>query len=108
MPVPILSISSNKINGLALPASLNAFTILPGIAPTYVLLWPLISDSSVTPPNEILTYFLLSASAIECAILVLPVPGGPTKHIIGLTFFAIVNCLTAKNSNIRSFTFFNS
>ena len=45
----------------------------------------LISASSLTPPKEILTYFLLRAFAIEWAIDVLPTPGGPTKQIIGLS-----------------------
>lgn len=57
--------------------------ILPGIAPTYVLLCPRISASSFTPPRHIRTYSLLSDCATERAILVFPVPGGPTRQIIG-------------------------
>ena len=101
---PNLSISSSKIRGLAVFACLIAVAILPGIAPTYVFLCPLISDSSVTPPKHIRTYFLFNASAIERAIDVLPVPGGPTKQTIGLSPLSFVKTLTDRNSSILSFT----
>jgi hypothetical protein len=78
--------------------------ILPGIEAIYVLLCPLISDSSLTPPNEILISGLFNDFAIELANDVLPVPGGPTKARIvpfDLGFF----CLTARYSIILSFGF---
>lgn len=55
----------------------------PGILPTYVLRWPLISASSLTPPKDILTNFLSKAAAIPDANDVFPTPGGPTRHRIG-------------------------
>ena len=51
--------------------------ILPGIAPIYVFLCPLISDSSLRPPSDILTYSLPKALAIDLPSDVLPTPGGP-------------------------------
>ena len=57
--------------------------IFPGIDPMYVLLCPLISDSSLTPPSDILTYFLLVARAIDSPNDVFPTPGGPTRHKTG-------------------------
>ena len=56
---------------------------LPGSDPRYVLLWPLISASSLTPPRLILTNFLSSDLAIDFASEVLPTPGGPTRQRIG-------------------------
>ncbi len=56
--------------------------ILPGSAPTYVRLCPLISASSLIPPKEIFTNFLPNARAIDLPNEVLPTPGGPTKHKI--------------------------
>lgn len=57
--VPTLSISSSKITGLLVPQRFKAYLEIteiktPGNAPIYVLLCPLISASSLTPPNEIL------------------------------------------------------
>jgi len=49
----------------------------------YVLLCPLISASSLTPPRDMRTNFLPRAEAIEDANDVFPTPGGPTKHNIG-------------------------
>ena len=104
IPLPILSISSIKNNGFILLALIIDEIILPGIAPTYVFLCPVISFSSETPPTEILTKFLLSALAIEYAKDVLPTPGGPTKHIIGLVS-ELVNFLTEIYSRILSLIF---
>ncbi|MPM63128.1 hypothetical protein SDC9_110008 [bioreactor metagenome] len=93
------------MRGFTVPACFIAFIILPGIALTYVFLCPLISASSLTPPRDILTYFLLSAFAIDLAIDVLPTPGGPTKQRI-VEFVSSVFILTARYSVIRSLTFF--
>ena len=79
----ILSISSIKKTGFLDSHFLNALIILPGLAPIYVLLWPIISAGSFTPPTEILANFLLVAIAIDFASDVLPTPGGPTRQIIG-------------------------
>ena len=35
--------------------------------------------TSCSPPKEILQNFLPKQSAIDCAMLVLPTPGGPTR-----------------------------
>jgi len=51
--------------------------------PTYVLLCPLISASSLTPPRDMRTNFLPKEAAIEDAKDVFPTPGGPTKHNTG-------------------------
>ena len=56
--------------------------IRPGIAPIYVRRCPRISASSRIPPSETLTYLRSSAFAMLAPILVLPVPGAPTKHRI--------------------------
>jgi len=72
----------------------------------YVLLWPIISASSFTPPTDILTKFLLVASAIDLARVVLPTPGGPDKQIMGDVKFLLI-CFTAKYSIILSFTLSN-
>src|SRR5690625_399760 len=79
----ILSISSNRNTGLIVFALFMPWIILPGIAPIYVRRCPLISASSRTPPNEILTKFLLIALEIDLAKDVFPTPGGPTRQIIG-------------------------
>jgi len=71
----------------------------------YVLLLPIISDESLSPPTDILTYFLFIALAILLQRVVLPTPGGPTKHITELfVFFVLV--LKAKYSIILSLTSF--
>ncbi|KYN02032.1 hypothetical protein ALC62_07146 [Cyphomyrmex costatus] len=44
---------------------------LPGMAPTYVLLCPLISATSVIPPTLNLKYSLFKARAIDLAIEIL-------------------------------------
>lgn len=100
----ILSISSNNITGFATLTLKRVYIIVPGIDPMYVLLWPLISASSLTPPKAILANFLPRASAIDFPNEVFPTPGGPYKHIIDplLLFF---NCLTARNSTILFLTF---
>ena len=55
----------------------------PGMLPMYVLLCPLISASSLTPPSDMRTNFLPKAAAIDDAKDVFPTPGGPTKHKTG-------------------------
>ncbi len=77
--------------------------IVPGIAPMYVRRWPLISDSSRTPPTEIRTNSRPSVRAIDCPSEVLPTPGGPTKQRIEpeTSFFSFA---TASDSMIRSLT----
>ncbi len=57
--------------------------ILPGSAPMYVRRWPRISASSRTPPSDRRTNLRPVARAMLLARLVLPTPGGPTKHRIG-------------------------
>ena len=79
-------------------------TILPGIAPIYVFLCPLTSDSSWIPPKDILTNSLPKASAIDLPSEVLPTPGAPTKQMIG-DFISPFNFRTAKYSKILFFTF---
>ena len=49
----------------------------------YVRRWPLISASSDTPPRLTRSNFLSRHAAIDLAIDVLPVPGGPTSSRIG-------------------------
>ena len=51
--------------------------------PIYVLLCPLISASSLTPPKETLVNFLPVALAIDSPKEVFPTPGGQTKHKTG-------------------------
>ena len=89
------------MRGLLTPAFLSPSIILPGIAPIYVFLCPLISASSLTPPRQILTYSLPSAFATDLAIDVLPVPGGPARHMTG-AFPPPVMFLTASDSRILS------
>ncbi|GAG67966.1 unnamed protein product, partial [marine sediment metagenome] len=60
-----------------------------------VLLCPLISASSLIPPNDILINFLFNALAIDWPNEVFPVPGGPIKQrIVPLAF--PLSFLTAK------------
>ena len=73
------------------------------MAPIYVFLCPLISDSSRKPPREIRTYSLPKASAIDRPIEVFPTPGGPVKQIIG-DFMSFRNFKTAKCSIILFLT----
>ena len=49
----------------------------------YIYLCPLISDWSLIPPSDSLQNFLPIVWAIDLPILVLPTPGGPTRHNIG-------------------------
>ena len=102
----ILSISSRTNTGFVFPAFFIPLIIRPGRAPRYVLLCPLISDSSFTPPRLTLTYGLSSAAAILFPRLVFPVPGGPTNSRIDpcLSFFIL---RTVKCCIILVFTFFN-
>lgn len=48
----------------------------------YVFLCPLRKDESPSPPIATLAYFLFNALAIDYPKLVLPTPGGPTRHNI--------------------------
>ena len=90
--------------GLLLPAFCMFLMMRPGMAPIYVRLCPRISDSSCRPPNDMRTYFLPMALAMLLPRLVLPTPGGPYRQRIGL-FMSPRSDLTAKCSNMRSFTF---
>ena len=101
-----LSISSKTKTGFEDVAFFIDFIILPGIAPIYVFLCPLISASSLKPPNDTLSYFLPKASAIDLPNDVFPTPGGPYKHKIG-DFISPLNFKTARCSIILSFTFSN-
>lgn len=82
----------------------NTWIILPGIAPMYVRLCPLISASSLTPPTDTRWKGRCSTFAIELARLVLPVPGGPTKHRMGARASGPRNLRTARYCTMRSFT----
>ena len=91
-PRPSLSTSSISISGFSVCTFFKLCITLPGIAPTYVLLCPFISATSVIPPTLNLKYYqththchccisllysltsLFNARAIERAILVLPAP----------------------------------
>nr|WP_318033329.1 hypothetical protein [Mycoplasmopsis cynos] len=108
----ILSISSSKTTGLETSAFKIPLIILPGIAPTYVLLCPRISLSSWTPPSEILINFLFKASATVFDKDVFPVPGGPTKQMIGtllkvsLLWIPSLNKLRSTSFSLSSSSFF--
>ena len=104
--LPTLSISSKTNTGLEEPTFFRLLINFPGIAPIYVFLCPLISDSSWSPPKDILTYFLPIASAIDFPNEVLPTPGGPYKHKIG-DFISPLSFNTDKYSIILSLTFSN-
>ena len=60
----------------------------------YVFLWPRSSAGSFSPPKLILTNFLFRLFAMLSAKVVLPTPGGPTKHIIGLLLSLLVSTAT--------------
>ena len=92
------------------PACFIPAIIRPGIAPTYVRRWPRISASSRTPPRLICTNLRPTARAMPFTMLVLPTPGGPTKHRIGprmLPSWVFISFIrrTARYSITRSFTF---
>jgi hypothetical protein len=70
----------------------------------YVRRWPRISASSRTPPSESRTNLRPVARAMLLAMLVLPTPGGPTKHKIG-PLSCLVSAWTAKYSTMRSLHF---
>ena len=93
----ILSISSKTKTGFEVPAFFKFCNILPGRAPMYVFLCPLISASSLIPPSEIRTYFLPNASAIDFPNEVFPTPGGPNRQRIG-DFISFLSLRTAKYS----------
>src|SRR6056297_789436 len=98
----ILSTSSRQNTGLLTFAFLRDWIILPGMAPIYVRLWPLISASSRTPPSDRRANSRPVARATDLATEVLPTPGGPTRQRIGPLIFFISDC-TARYSRIRSF-----
>ena len=56
-PHPSLSISSISISGFSVCTFFKLCITLPGIAPTYVLLCPFISATSVIPPTLNLKYY---------------------------------------------------
>ncbi|MPM87777.1 hypothetical protein SDC9_134877 [bioreactor metagenome] len=101
---PILSISSMSRTGLLVPAAFIFCIILPGRAPTYVLLCPRISASSRIPPSDMFTNFLPIVFAIDLPREVFPTPGGPTKQSTCALMLSAASFLTARNSRIRSFT----
>jgi hypothetical protein len=63
--------------------------------------WPRISDSSRTPPTEILSNLRPIAVAIDLPSDVLPTPGGPTNRTIPERASGF-SLRTARNSMIRS------
>ena len=81
-PLPILSISSIRMSGFSVLVFFKAWTALPGMAPTYVLLWPFSSATSLRPPTLNRKNCRSRARAIERAIEVLPTPGGPLRQTI--------------------------
>ena len=83
----------SRMTGSGRPAFLSAWTMDPGPLATYVRLWPRISASSRTPPNEMRWNGRSSARAIDCPSDVFPVPGGPTNLRL------IQRCLDSLESN---------
>ena len=79
----------------------------PGSAPTYVRRCPRMSASSRTPPRLTRTNVRPSDAAIDLPRLVLPTPGGPTKHKIGPRPLGFSR-RTARNSTIRCLIFSRS
>ena len=98
-----MSISSSTIRGLQLPACWMPAMMRPGMEPMYVLRWPRISASSWMPPRDTRTSFRPVAWATLMAMLVLPVPGGPTRQSRP-PLMSGESCFTARYSRIRSFT----
>lgn len=92
-----------RITGFSTSTVFKALTILPGTAPTYVLLKPLRAEVSLSPPIEILWNCLPKDFAIDSPIDVLPTPGGPTKHKI-LPWTELLSFPTAINSRILYLT----
>nr|GMD97299.1 Uncharacterised protein [Ipomoea batatas] len=91
------------MTGLQTPTLWNPSIRRPGMLPIYVLLCPLISASSLTPPRDMRTNFLPKAAATDDARDVFPTPGGPTKHNTGplasafslrTARYSIILCLT--------------
>ena len=93
--------------GLREPALRRFWITRPGIEPMYVRRCPRISASSRTPPSDMRMNLRPSARAMDWPSEVLPTPGGPRKHRIGplRSFFSFS---TARNSRMRSLTFFRS
>ncbi len=81
--------------------------IWPGRAPMYVRRWPRISASSRMPPRLMRWNLRPRAEAIDRPRLVLPTPGGPTKHRIGPLMSGFI-LRTARYSRMRSLTFSRS
>ena len=67
-------------------------------------LWPRMSDWSQTPPREMRWNSLPRVRATERPTLVLPTPGGPTKHRMG-PLRLLFSCRTARYSRTRLFNF---
>ena len=87
-------------------SGISAMTRLHGAYPTYVLLCPLISATSVNPPTENLKNCRLRARAMDLPMDVFPTPGGPTRQMI-LPSTVPRSFPTARNSRIRSLTSFS-
>lgn len=66
--LPILSTSSISTSGFSVPVFLRHCASFPGMAPTYVRRWPLISATSVMPPTEKRKYLRLRARAMDRAV----------------------------------------
>ena len=82
--LPILSISSNKINGQKLFPCTRASTILPGLALLNTVCVPRRNNTSETPASDIFIQGLPIAFAIETAMDVLPTSGKPYNVIPSL------------------------
>ena len=98
-----LSISSNTKTGFDDFAFLTDLIILPGIAPIYVLRCPLISASSLKPPNEILHIFFQELLQLICLMMFFLHQEDQKRQIIG-DFISPFNFNTAKCSIILSLT----
>lgn len=67
-------------------------------------LCPRMSDWSHTPPSAILWNSRPRVLATDLPTLVLPTPGGPTKHRMG-PFRLLFSCRTARYSSTLFFSF---
>lgn len=73
------------MTGLLVSHLISEEIIFPGADPKYVRRCPISSEESLRPPKLILVNFLFRAVAMVLAILVLPIPGAPTKQIMGFS-----------------------
>ena len=104
-----LSISSSNMTGFLTPVRIKAFIIWPGSASGKTLLRPRNSKTVPMAPSAILTNFLSKASAIDMAMVVLPIPCNPTNKRTGVLASADSPCrfikiIVARYSKILSFT----